>query len=267
MDIFLAYQMSIGILSFGILVASLEELASWSVFTSKGILSWDVSKLGVRWLVKSSFAKPLNFLLNDKVFKALVYARTFSSFLSLIGLIFHYISPTLLFSMFLLNAIPAIRSGYGLNGAYQMRLILLFTLSIGCFYGMGSPISVLCLWFIVAQLLLAYFISGFTKLNSPVWRNSLALKGIFSTRCFGHSSLHYLFSRSDSLTTTISWLIFSFEILFFIVLFLPPYYALPIILAGVLFHVFNALFMGLNDFMFAFPAAYPALIYCITSFH
>jgi hypothetical protein len=266
-DIAFTFRLTVSILSIGMFITALEDIRSWPVFQSNGILSWRVSKLGTPWFVKSIFSKPLDFLMQDEVYKGFIYVRILFSFLIFILSIFNIMSPVLVSLLFIASLLVSLRSSYGLNGAYQMHIIILLTLSIGISCGIGSPVSSLCLWFIGAQLLLAYFISGITKLASPMWRKSLALKAIFSTRCFGHSLLYKLFSKREVITIIISWSIFCFEISFFSILFSSPTYAMIFIMIGFLFHLSNAIFMGLNDFLFAFSAAYPALMYCVHTLH
>lgn len=266
-DIAFTFRLTVSILSIGMFIAALEDIRSWPVFQSNGILSWRVSKLGTPWFVKSIFSKPLDFLMRDGVHKGFIYIRILSSFLIFILSIFNIMSPVLLLLLLIASLLVSVRSPYGLNGAYQMHLIILLALSIGVSFGIGSPVSSLCLWFIGAQLLLAYSISGITKLASPMWRKSLALKAIFSTRCFGHTLLYRLFSKREVLTVIASWSVFCFEISFFTILFFSPAYAMVFIMAGFLFHLSNAIFMGLNDFLFAFSAAYPAIMYCVHTLH
>lgn len=266
-DINFIYCLTAAMLSIGTLISSLEDLISWPVFQTKGLLSWNVSKLISKSFVESPFSKFLNFILQDKVFKASFYLRIICSILVFLFAVFGIVSPLLIIPLFLASILVALRSPYGLNGAYQMHLVILLSLSIGCIFGPNSSISSLCLWFIAAELLLAYFISGFAKLASPVWRQSMALKGIFSTHCFGHSTIYRLVSKNDLFTVAMSWTVFCFEMLFTAILFFSPTYAIFFLSIGFLFHLSNAIFMGLNDFLFAFSAAYPALLYCVIFLH
>jgi hypothetical protein len=43
---------------------------------------------------------------------------------------------------------------------------------------------------------------------------------------------------------------------------LPPEYAWPILVAGALFHVGNAVISGLNTFVWSYLALYPSVIFC-----
>lgn len=266
-NIAFTYQVTLCILSIGLFIAALEDLKSWSIFKPEGLLSWKVSKLSFKWPAKDLRQRFLNLLLQDSVFKCSIYLRAFACFLLFIFSLLNIISPTLICSVFVLNFLMNFRSSYGLDGSYQMTLVILFALSIGSLFGVNSPISTICLLFIAGELITSYFIAGFYKLISPMWRTSSALHGIFSTRSYGHGFFFQLINRMQLLTTFLSWFVFLFEMLFFTVLFFHPMYTILFFTIGFLFHVFNAIFMGLNNFLFTFSAAYPALFYCVNYIH
>jgi len=70
-------------------------------------------------------------------------------------------------------------------------------------------------------------------------------------------------SRRYWLAITLSWAIIVFECSFFLVFFIDLKYVMILLAMGVLFHLTNAIVMGLNGFLFAFTAAYPAVFYCV----
>lgn len=261
------YQATLCILSVGLFIAALEDLKNWQMFKSTGLLSWRVSRLSFKWPAKDLRLKLCNSLLHDNAFKCSIYLRALASLLLLIFSILNIVSSILICVLFSLNLLMNFRSPYGLDGSYQMNLVVLFALSLGSVFGIDSQISITCLLFIAAELISSYFIAGFSKLISPVWRKSSALHGIFSTRNFGHSFFYRLISWSELLTTILSWYIFLFEMLFFTVLFFHPAYTVVFFTIGFLFHVFNAIVMGLNNFLLSFLAAYPALFYCVNYIH
>ena len=261
------YQATLCILSIGLFIAALEDLKSWSIFKPKGLLSWDVSKLSFKRSAKDLRQRVFNVLLQDSVFKCSIYLRAFACFLLFIFSLLNIISATLICSVFFLNLFMNFRSPYGLDGSYQMTLVILFALSIGSLFGINSPVSTICLLFIAGELLASYFIAGFHKLISPMWRTSSALHGIFSTKSYGHDFFFRFINRMQLLATFLSWFVFLFEILFFTVLFFPPMYTILFFTIGFLFHLFNAIFMGLNNFLFTFSATYPALFYCVNYIH
>lgn len=266
-NIAFTYQATLCILSIGLLIAALEDLKNWSIFESTGMLSWKVSKLNLKWATKDLRLRLCNFALHDNAFKCSIYLRIFASLLLFIFSLLNIVSPTLICTLFALNIFISFRNPYGLDGSYQMNLVILFALSIGSLFGIDSQISITCVLFIAGELVISYFIAGFSKCISPVWRTSSALYGIFSTKNFGHGFFYQLISQTALLTILLSWFIILFEMLFFTVLFFHPTYTIIFLAIGFLFHLFNALFMGLNTFLFSFSAAYPALFYCINYIH
>ena len=266
-DIHFTYQSILYILSLGLIVTALEDLKNWSIFHSNGLLSWKVSRLLFKWQTKGHLSRIINFFLNDKAFKLNIVLRIFASILLFLLTLMNIISPTLLLTLLLLNLFIAIRSPYGLDGAYQMYLVLLFALSIGSISGIYSQISSLCLWFIAAELIGSYFIAGIAKFFSSIWRKPYALNVIFSTRTYGHQFFYQWVQKNDAIAILMSWTVFLFETLFFTVLIFPPEYSFLFLAIGASFHFFNAYFMGLNNFLFAFLATYPALLYCINTIH
>jgi hypothetical protein len=257
MDIQRIYQLTLIILSLGLIIVSIEDVKSWSVFSSGGLLSWKVGRLNSKW------SKYLDWLFNETRFKKILYLKLAASCALFVLAVLNVISPLLLCFIFLCHASVAIRSSYGLDGAYQMYFITLLALSIGSLSSVGSRISELCLWFIACELMLSYFIAGFAKLISPIWTKSYALSMIFSTRSYGHYNMHQWIIKNNIMAVFLCWGVLIFETFFVIILFLPMPYAIFFCVIGCCFHLFNALFMGLNDFLFSFLAAYPALFYCI----
>lgn len=259
-----AYIYSLGILSLGLIISSLEDIYSWHIFKSTGILSWKVSRLARRSSIKGPIAKLLHFLLKDRSFKKCIYLRLITSIFLFILCCLNIISSFVLFLSFFLLLLYMLRSPYGLSGSYQMSLVILFSLSIGSLFGVHSKISLFCIWFISGQLLLSYFIAGIRKGLSSIWRSGNAMEDIFNTYAFGHSFICKLI-KTNGVSFVLSWIVILFEILFFSILFVNPQFLFLFFLSGFLFHLANAFFMGLNEFLFAFSATYPILFYCIQS--
>jgi hypothetical protein len=119
-----------------------------------------------------------------------------------------------------------------------------------------------CLYFLTLQLCFAYFAAGFHKLRSPVWRDGSAMPGILSARLFGFPALGAWLGRRRGLWLPLSWITVVWEVSFPLVLVAPREACLFYFACGILFHVSTAVTMGLNKFIWAFIALYPATIYC-----
>lgn len=258
------YVSTLQILSIGLIIGALEDIFSWSEFKNRNILSWRVFKVSYGSFQKKRAFKLIHYLFDDSLFIYTFFLRLVTA----IGMLFISLShPFLLFILLIthliLLSLVGIRNAYGLDGTFHLYLILLTGISIGILNGIDSSTSLFCLIFIVSQLILAYFISGITKLISPIWRSGKAIRGIFSTTCYGHPLIYQLTHQKKKLSILISLTVIFFEIFFFTV-FLDIKICYLFICGGVLFHLSNAYFMGLNNFFFAFMAAYPSLIYLVS---
>jgi hypothetical protein len=112
-----------------------------------------------------------------------------------------------------------LRNPFGLDGAYQMNLVVLFGLSIATLAGIHSTIASACFWFIAGELILSYFIAGLSKMISPIWRKSHALPAIFSTKIYGYEGIFQLVMKHKALSIVFCWLVFVFELVFVLALF------------------------------------------------
>jgi hypothetical protein len=114
--------------------------------------------------------------------------------------------------------------------------------------------------FIGAQLVLAYVTAGIAKVMSPIWRQGQALAGILDTETYGHPTASALLHRSPAIAALLGWSVIAFECAFPILLFSPPWLAVALLGVGLSFHIGCALLMGLNTFLWAFPATYPCIL-------
>jgi hypothetical protein len=110
--------------------------------------------------------------------------------------------------------------------------------------------------FIAAQAVLAYATSGIAKLISPVWRDGTGLAGILSTVDHGTPRVSLWLARHPTFSELASWSTIAFECAFVLVLVLPSPVGAAILVIGLLFHAGCAVLMGLNSFLWAFPATY-----------
>ncbi len=129
--------------------------------------------------------------------------------------------------------------------------------------GVANPALVrIGLGWIAAQSVLSYFLAGVAKLSATNWRTGFALETLL--RADGPYTLFKpasSFADSKTLCAALSWMIILFEIAFPLVLVLPWEGKLAMLSAGLLFHITNAFVLGLNRFIWAWAATYPALLY------
>jgi hypothetical protein len=121
-----------------------------------------------------------------------------------------------------------------------------------------------CLYFLTLQLCLAYFAAGFHKLRSRPWRDGSALPGILAARLFGSPALAPWLARRRWLARPATVGVVAWELAFPVILVAPPEVCWCCLACGVVFHLGTAVTMGLNKFVWAFLALYPAAVYCAT---
>lgn len=255
-----ALKLCLQILSIGLAIGSLEELKSFYVHASRGLLSSSICLLNYRWSARGLLAKLFKKLFSDSIFRSLIKLK----FIGAIGLFLTatfggYYQLFLVWELLLMSCL-SLKSLYGLDGAFQMNQLVLIWLFLASFFNPESPEAFVCYSLISAQVMLSYFIAGIRKWQSPLWRSSVALKVIFATEAYGSAHISKLIHAHSSLTTLLSYVVFVFETLFFLIILCPPKIQLILLALAGSFHLFNALFMGLNSFMFSFLATYPLLL-------
>jgi hypothetical protein len=147
----------------------------------------------------------------------------------------------------------------GGDGADQMASIVLVATALVAPAFPGDARVALGAGFIAAQAVLAYSTSGIAKLISPVWRDGTGLTGILSTVDHGTPALGLWLARHRAFSKLASWGTIAFECSFIFVLVLSPLPAAALLAVGLTFHAACAVFMGLNSFLWAFPATYPCV--------
>ncbi|MEM6816316.1 MAG: hypothetical protein AAF600_18305 [Bacteroidota bacterium] len=111
------------------------------------------------------------------------------------------------------------------------------------------------------QVLLGYSTSGLVKVFSTYWRKGDVLSGILSTNGYGIPRFAITLKKSPVLEKSITYSAMAIMLLVPICFLLP--YPEPILVSLFLvfsFHIGTAIIMGLNDFLFTFPVAFPGII-------
>jgi hypothetical protein len=254
-----AFRLMLALCGASVTIRTLELLANGALFTPRGSLSWVLIResgayRGPRWLEG---------LLDGAGFRFVLIVRVISS----CGLLLF--ADTALFgpcvvAVAVTSLLVSSRMPVGQDGSDQMNSLIL----------MPAAIAVLCqeewaktaiLIFVAAQVSLAYATSGITKLISPLWRSGQALPEILSTLSYGNGLAARALSSNRTVSLAACWSVIVFETLFcsWVVLNQPGLQALLTI--GVTFHVFSAVLMGLNCFLWSFVATYPAIFFIQTN--
>jgi hypothetical protein len=146
------------------------------------------------------------------------------------------------------------------DGSDDMVVVVLVASALAM---LGSSAFVREAWavFLTGQLLLAYFVSGISKAQSDIWWRGDATTAVLRTRIFGHRRYARLLSRHPTGAVLLTRLTFIFEVLVPAALFAPRPIFLWALAVALVFHLGCALAMGLNTFVWAFAACYPAALW------
>jgi hypothetical protein len=149
------------------------------------------------------------------------------------------------------------------GGSDTMSVVLLCALSCAQLL----PASVLAreaaLLYVAVQLTLSYLLAGLGKLQHAEWRSGRALAGFLERGRYGTPGWLLGALAGETRRRVLSWCVLIFECTF--PLAWSGARAAAIFAAlGLCFHIGNWLLFGLNRFVFAWAAAYPALLWCST---
>lgn len=262
-DINSAVQLIQIILAVGLIVSSSELISIKDEFKKGGILSTSLSR---SYLLNSG--NPVN-----KFFATVIIKRKKVQIILLVRLVsaifLLFVPPLSIFTLaalsiiFICSLLFHFSVPLGKDGSDQMLFIVIsgllitqFSLKFDNFW-----LASVGLWFITLQCILAYFTAGVGKLFGFTWRSGNALTNVLSTQTFGNKNIDKIISM-PIISKFFNWSVVGFEVLFPIVLFLSVPWSLLLIGLALLFHLGIAYIMGLNTFIWAFGATYPAVLFC-----
>jgi len=249
----------------GSLISTFEWLANRRQLQPGGLFSWSVvsSRQGV--LSTDLGRSLLGGVLQYRPFCAVLVIRTVA-LAALPPLVWLGTRPSIVVSLCVIvgtSLLMSLRSPFGMDGSDQMAVQVFGALLLG--YSGGSTLSLqIAIWYIAVQAALSYFVSGFAKALSPIWRRGDGtVFRIFNTRTYGYEPVARALLQRPRLTRLVDWSAFTIEMLFPLGIVLGFPAVIFFLLWGVTFHAMNALVMGLNSFFWAFVATYPALVYVV----
>jgi hypothetical protein len=257
-DLSFVYATMIRLFCLGLVISSLEYLYTLTDYGEGGLFSWKVLKLTPK--VQPFYHSHLDLLLGKTGFGILIAIRLAASVALLIQ---PDTGATVVFLALIAasSLVVVFRNPVGNDGSDQMNSIICLTL-LATFLFKGAGIGPLGLYFICFQVVISYETAGIAKLISPKWNRGMAIYEIMNTESYGSRTIsRWLGNLPPGYTLVFNWNIIVFECLYFLVIFFPYPWYLVFMCWGLLFHLYNAVCMGLNGFFWAFLACYPAIIY------
>ncbi|MFN8573969.1 MAG: hypothetical protein U0132_18065 [Gemmatimonadaceae bacterium] len=232
------------------LVGSLELLMVRQAFRDDGVWRWSTlsRELGI-----------LRWLLAYRPFVGLLLVRVVASGM-LIGGIGRASVPVLWVTTLLISV--RFRGAFN-GGSDSMTMVVLTGLLIGQLGPAASLAVQIGLLYIASQAILSYFIAGVVKLGNSEWRDGSALAVFIARPEYGTPAPVTAWRERTLLLTVASWAVIGFECLFPLAL-AHQYVAGALVLLAFLFHLGNAWVFGLNRFLWAWAASWPAILYAAT---
>ena len=249
-DIASTLSLSERLLSIAIILQTIELLMIRSSWNDSGVWRWST--------LKKEFHSPLySFFFSTRGFTLLLALRLLSAVL-----IWFIPCVTLNTLLFLSTWLISIRWRGLFNGGSDSMTIVV---SIGLFFARATlehlAIAKYAFAYIALQLTLSYLVAGWVKLKNPEWRSGIAMPAFLKTPRYDSPPewVRKLFEK-PARAKAISWTIIIMECAFPLAWWSPAFCLFFLSLA-LIFHVLNFWVFGLNRFVFAWLAAYPALYF------
>lgn len=260
MDIETVLAFCVGILSVGLSISTTELLAWRKEFAVHGVFSYQMSQ---HQTANRPFEGLRNFLNQPKVFVfGVLTIRLISALLSgIFSLVYGELHTFSLVLLFVSTWLVYTRCRLGFDGSDSMTLIIVTALTIASFFPSGNMVQYASLYFIAGQVLLAYTTAGILKAKCAIWARGDALEQILSTQAFGVNWVASILQKNKRFSRWLNWLVIGVECTLPLILIAPQEIAFVILIIGFMFHLTAALMMGLNGFVWAFLAGYPALFW------
>jgi len=143
------------------------------------------------------------------------------------------------------------------GGSDAMLLVVLIGLAVAA---SGAPLVGLA--YVAVQLVLSYFISGIAKLRDRTWREGRALPVMVGLQEYGVPEAARRLFTVPVIAKGAGLGMLAFECVFPVAL-VDERACVALLAVAAVFHLVNAAVFGLNRFLWAWIAAFPALIFWV----
>ena len=146
------------------------------------------------------------------------------------------------------------------GGSDMMLMVVLTSLSVAHAAPHAEWVQRAAVLYVAAQSFMSYFIAGVAKLGSPAWRDGGAVRSFLATPHFAVPSLLVRLLDAPARLRAVSWGVMAFECAVPLAVTRPVACAVYLVVA-LCFHIGNAWAFGLNRFVLAWAASWPALLF------
>lgn len=244
------------IASVGLCISSLELLFSSALSSNK---------LTTTIFHKNIIYRTVSILMiignNSLVLRVVVILRLLSCLLLAGSLLLNWnLSGLFVVLIVTSNVVISTYKQVGNDGADQMNNII-FISAVFFFLFPSQAVKISAILFIAGQSLLSYFTAGLAKLLSPIWLKTNAVGSILGSLSYGQPFLYRTLQKWQWLGRLLSIFIVAFEVLLPFCILLPTNYCIAALILAAFFHINCGIVMGLNDFIWAFVATYPTILW------
>lgn len=243
----------------GGLISALELLRAHRAFQDDGIFSWKVAQLRRRRAVRAVLRLSRSLLAWPGIV-ILLSSRVAAALACIVCACLGPVPAPLLAAYVLVGCLLLLRTPYAADGSEQFMHITAMACLVAA-VAPGSLAGAIGLFFLSAQLSLAYATSAIVKIVRSEWRNGRFLVEIFATETFGRRPVWEFLASKPQWAKRAAQIVIYGELLCSLAPWSPPHIAWALLACAALFHVAVGATMGLNMFVFAFAAAFPAAIY------
>lgn len=263
-DPIIALMWTTRILSIGILIDSFEQIYCWREFRDKGIFDW-------QWLRQSPiFTKRrfvnmdlLDLLFDLPVWFFLLLLRGIAVLVLIFFPIQTWSSIIGLTIVFIITSFINFRSApYGTETSNRLTLVITGALLLRCAAPNSLILMKASLWFIALQTCISYLTAGVGKFFNQGWRNGYGLFNVVNNQMNGlPPQLAMFFYQHQTIGKIFTWFTIGIECTFPLVLLFGQPFVFLFLVWGMLFHLANAILLGLNKFFWVWLATYPAILF------
>jgi hypothetical protein len=251
------------IAALGLLLVTCQWLWNWRLLRSHDLFSWHLLRTRRGFTQKGWTARVGDALLHFPQFVVVLVICAVAAGFLVVHPESAPVSPYVLTAIVVTTLLTHLRLfPYGATGADRMLFLIfgaLWLLQL-------APASTLaqqgCLWFLALQVTLSYLTSGVCKIVSADWRCGKVMSRILQNPYFVTERMARELRRHTNMPQWVSWGGMLWELTFPLFFIISWSWGGVFLLVGLLFHLLNAVILGLNTFVFAWLATYPALIYC-----
>lgn len=249
-----ALEWTILLTALGLIIQSLEYIVLNKSFSENGIWRWSEIRQ------EHSYLRFFDWILGDRPFQVLLWLRLACSVLLVLNFSFPVVFFLFISTLLITNRFRGTFNG----GSDYMTAIVLSALCAGALFQTEKVLSGV-LWYIALQSMLSYFLAGLVKIRKAKWRSGESLTEFLNAPNYNTPQLVKTLFAKNAAAMAASWIVIGGQLFFPVLVFLPGGAGWAITFAF-LFHLNNVWLFGLNRFLLAWTATYPAIYFVAKSF-